>query len=234
MSSTAPSPALNLVASLLELPIVSAGLQRAQSQGIQWGRRLRLKNPDGDADGLVEQAIQAAMWRTAGTGALAGLGGVLTLPAGGGDLLYFLYAEIELAAAIFTLFGVELEAEQHRPILMAAAMGLGVNELLRLLGSRLGEQAAKKLLVNLSREAAQKLQRLLGEKLSLALAKRSWLGLGRLLPVGGAVVGGGLNALLMRGAGEAMRHTARRYSSLRDETMAVEEVYVLVIEEHPG
>lgn len=234
MSSTAPSPALNLVASLLELPIVSAGLQRAQSQGIQWGRRLRLKNPDGDADGLVEQAIQAAMLRTAGTGALAGLGGVLTLPAGGGDLLYFLYAEIELAAAIFTLFGVELEAEQHRPILMAAAMGLGVNELLRLLGSRLGEQAAKKLLVNLSREAAQKLQRLLGEKLSLALAKRSWLGLGRLLPVGGAVVGGGLNALLMRGAGEAMRHTARRYRSLRDETMAVEEVYVLVIEEHPG
>ena len=84
MSSTAPSPALNLVASLLELPIVSAGLQRAQSQGIQWGRRLRLKDPDGDADGLVEQAIQAAMWRTAGTGALAGLGGVLTLPAGGG------------------------------------------------------------------------------------------------------------------------------------------------------
>lgn len=234
MSSTAPSPALNLVASLLELPIVSAGLQRAQSQGIQWGRRLRLKNPDGDADGLVEQAIQAAMWRTAGTGALAGLGGVLTLPAGGGDLLYFLYAEIELAAAIFTLFGVELEAEQHRPILMAAAMGLGVNELLRLLGSRLGEQAAKKLLVNLSREAAQKLQRLLGEKLSLALAKRSWLGLGRLLPVGGAVVGGGLNALLMRGAGEAMRHTARRYRSLLDETMTVEEVYVLVIEEHPG
>jgi hypothetical protein len=234
MSPTAPSPTLNLVASLLELPIVSAGLQRAQSEGIQWGRRLRLRNPDGDADRLVEQAIQAAMWRTAGTGALAGLGGVLTLPAGGGDLLYFLYAEIELAAAIFTLFGVELEAEQHRPILMAAAMGLGVNELLRLLGSRLGEQAAKKLLVNLSREAAQRLQRLLGEKLSLALAKRSWLGLGRLLPVGGAVVGGGLNALLMRGAGEAMRHTARHYRSFLDETMEVEEVYVLVIKEHPG
>ena len=47
MSSTAPSPALNLVASLLELPILSDGLQRAQSQGIHWGRRLRLKNPAG-------------------------------------------------------------------------------------------------------------------------------------------------------------------------------------------
>ena len=95
------------------------------------------------------------------------------------------------------------------------------------------EQAAKKLLVNLSREAAQRLQRLLGEKLSLALAKRSRLGLGKLLPVGGAVVGGSLNALLMRGAGEAMRHTARHYRSFLDETMAVEEVYVLVIEEQP-
>ena len=70
---------------------------------------------------MVEHAIRRAMWRTAGTGALAGLGGVLTLPAGGGDLLYFLYAEIELSAAIFTVFGVELDDEQHRPILLAAA-----------------------------------------------------------------------------------------------------------------
>jgi hypothetical protein len=30
-----------------------------------------------------------------------------------------------------------------------------------------------------------------------------------------------------------MRHTARHYRSFLDETMAVEEVYVLVIEEQP-
>ena len=70
----------------------------------------------------------------------------MTLPAGGGDLLYFLYAEIELSAAIFTLFGVELDDEQHRPILLAAAMGLGVNEMVRIIGSRLGERAAQQLL----------------------------------------------------------------------------------------
>ena len=150
------------MAELLDLPVVSAGLRTAQSQGVHWGRQLLEQHSDLGRDGMVEHAIRRAMWRTAGTGALAGLGGVLTLPAGGGDLLYFLYAEIELSAAIFTVFGVELDDEQHRPILMAAAMGLGVNEMVRLIGSRLGERAARQLLLQLSREASQMLQRLVG------------------------------------------------------------------------
>jgi uncharacterized protein (DUF697 family) len=128
--------------------------------------------------------------------------------------LYFLFAQIELSAAILTLFGVELENERNQLILIAAALGLSVNELLRLLGSRLGEQAARQML----------------RKLSGDIARRSWLGLGRLVPVGGALVGGGLNALMMRGAGEAMRYTAKRYKQFLDEQERVEIVQVNVVE----
>ena len=204
----------NLIGKLLDLPIVTTALLSAQTQGVQLGNRLRQQHPQSNTDQLVGEAIKRAMWRTAGTGALAGLGGVLSLPAGGGDLLYFLFAQIELSAAIFTLFGVELEKERHRPILIAAAMGLSVNEMLRLLGSRLGEQAARQML----------------RKLSGELARRSWLRLGRLVPIGGALVGGGLNALLMRGAGEAMRYTARQYKQYLDEQERVEIVQVNIIE----
>ena len=135
-----PRSSPNVMADLLDLPVVSAGLRTAQAQGVNWGRRLKKEHGDSDPDAVVEQAIRSAMWRTAGTGALAGLGGVLTLPAGGGDLLYFLYAEIELSAAIFTLFGVELDDEQHRPILLAAAMGLGVNEMVRIIGGDISDR----------------------------------------------------------------------------------------------
>jgi uncharacterized protein (DUF697 family) len=204
----------SLVGELLDLPIFSTALLSAQSQGIKLGNRLRQQHPQSNTDQLVEEAIQRAMWRTAGTGALAGLGGVLALPAGGGDLLYFFFAQIELSAAILTLFGVELEKERYQPILIAAALGLSVNELLRLLGSRLGEQAARQML----------------RKLSGDIARRSWLGLGRLVPIGGALVGGGLNALLMRGAGEAMRCAAKRYKQFLDEQERVEIVQVNVVE----
>ena len=223
-------PAPNLMAELLDLPVVSAGLRTAQSQGVSWGRQLLAQHADLGRDGMVEHAIRRAMWRTAGTGALAGLGGVLTLPAGGGDLLYFLYAEIELSAAIFTVFGVELDDEQHRPILLAAAMGLGVNEMVRLIGSRLGERAARQLLLQLSREASQLLQRLVGQRLVTHLARRGWLGLGRLVPLTGALVGGSLNAVLIRTAGEAMRHTAREYKRFLDEHERVDPVDVVVLD----
>lgn len=220
----------NVMADLLDLPVVSAGLRTAQAQGVNWGRRLQQERGDQDPDAVVEEAIRSAMWRTAGTGALAGLGGVLTLPAGGGDLLYFLYAEIELSAAIFTLFGVELDDEQHRPILLAAAMGLGVNEMVRIVGSRLGERAAQQLLRQLSQEAAKQLQRVLGQRLMAHLARRGWLGLGRLVPLTGAVVGGGINAVLIRTAGEAMRHTAKEYKRFLDEHARVDAVDVVVID----
>ena len=225
-----PRSSPNVMADLLDLPVVSAGLRTAQAQGVNWGKRLRKEHSDSDPDAVVEQAIRSAMWRTAGTGALAGLGGVLTLPAGGGDLLYFLYAEIELSAAIFTLFGVELDDEQHRPILLAAAMGLGVNEMVRIIGSRLGERAAQQLLRQLSQEAVKQLQRVLGQRLLAHLARRGWMGLGRLVPLTGAVVGGGLNAVLIRTAGEAMRHTAKEYKRFLEEHARIDTVDVIVID----
>ena len=63
----------NVMADLLDLPVVSAGLRTAQAQGVNWGRRLRQEHGDRDPDAVVEEAIRSAMWRTAGTGALAGL-----------------------------------------------------------------------------------------------------------------------------------------------------------------
>jgi hypothetical protein len=47
------------------------------------------------------------------------------------------------------------------------------------------------------------------------------------------MVWGCLNALPMRGAWEAIDHTARHQLSTPDETMAAEEVCILVSEEHP-
>ncbi len=128
------------------------------------------------------------------------------------------------------MFGVELDDEQHRPILLAAAMGLGVNEMVRLIGSRLGERAARQLLLQLSREASQLLQRLVGQRLVTHLARRGWLGLGRLVPLTGAVVGGSLNAVLIRTAGEAMRHTAREYKRFLDDHGRVDPVDVVVLD----
>ena len=105
-----------------------------------------------------------------------------------------------------------------------------MNELVRLLGSRLGERAARQMLRQMSVEAAKQLQKLVGKRMVAHLAKRGWLGLGRLVPLTGAVVGGGLNAVLIRTAGEAMRHTAKEYKRFLDEHQQVETVDVVVLD----
>jgi hypothetical protein len=223
-ASTSP-PSSALLLRLLEMPVVSAGLQRAQTQGIAWAQRLKQEQPDASLDTLVTLAIRRSLWRSGASGALAGVGGVLSMATGGGDVLYFLYTELELAAAIFALN----EAE-HRPILIGAMLGLGANELIRLLGFRATEQAMTRLVTGLSGPLLQQLQQRLGERLSARLLGRLAPVSLRWLPVGGVLLGAGVNVLFMQAAGEAIRLTAREYGAAIHQHQAVEAVQVTVLD----
>lgn len=234
MTASGAAPSSALLLRLLEMPVVSAGLQRAQAQGIAWAERLRLEQPDASLDSLVTLAIRRSLWRSGASGALAGLGGVLSMATGGGDVLYFLYTELELAAAIFALHGVHLNEEQHRPILIGALLGLGANELIRLLGFRATEQAMARLLTGLSRPLLQQLQQRLGEQLMVRLVKRLGPASLRWIPVGGVVLGAGVNVLFMQAAGEAIRLTAREYGHALQHHQAVEPVQVTVLDGGEG
>jgi hypothetical protein len=228
-ASTSP-PSSALLLRLLEMPVVSAGLQRAQTQGIAWAQRLKQEQPDASLDTLVTLAIRRSLWRSGASGALAGVGGVLSMATGGGDVLYFLYTELELAAAIFALHGVHLNEAEHRPILIGALLGLGANELIRLLGLRATEQAMTRLVSGLSGPLLQQLQQRLGERLSARLLGRLAPVSLRWLPVGGVLLGAGVNVLFMQAAGEAIRLTAREYGAAIHQHQAVEAVQVTVLD----
>jgi hypothetical protein len=228
-ASTSP-PSSALLLRLLEMPVVSAGLQRAQTQGIAWAERLKQEQPDASLDALVTLAIRRSLWRSGASGALAGVGGVLSMATGGGDVLYFLYTELELAAAIFALHGVHLNEAEHRPILIGALLGLGANELIRLLGFRATEQAMTRLLTGLSGPVLQQLQQRLGEQLSARLLERLVPVSLRWIPIGGVLLGAGVNVLFMQAAGEAIRLTAREYGAAIHHHQAVETVQVTVLD----
>lgn len=230
MTGTSSPPSSTLLLRLLEMPVVGAGLQRAQTQGIAWAQRLKIEQPDASLDTLVSLAIRRSLWRSGASGALAGFGGVLTMAIGGGDVLYFLYTELELAAAIFALHGIHLNEEQHRPILIGAMLGLGANELIRLLGFRATEQAMARLFSGLSGPLIQQLQQRLGEQLTARVVERLAPVSLRWIPVGGLILGAGVNMVFMQAAGEAIRMTAREYREAIHQHQAVETVQVTVLD----
>lgn len=205
---------MNKSNNILDFPIISAALKRAQNQGVAWAKQLKQKYPNKSQDELSETVIQSAMWRTAGSGAASSIGGVISLAAGGGDLLYFLYAEVELAAAILSIFEFNISDESEQPLLLAAVLGLSVNELLRLVGGKLGERA---------------ISRVLRQKALTTILNRGVWNMGRLIPLGGAILSGGLNALMMRTAGVALIKFAKRHQQQRGnfETVEIAEVIVL-------
>jgi uncharacterized protein (DUF697 family) len=215
MNQTTPKKPIDLFNSLTNLPIISAGIKRAGIQGVIWAEKLKKKYPTESSDELIEKLIQSAMWRTAGTGAASSLGGVFSLAAGGGDLLYFLYAEVELAAAILSIFEINISEESQQPLLLAAVLGLSINELLKMAGGRIGERA---------------INRLAQRRALRTVVNRGGWSVGRLVPIGGAIVGGALNAVMIRGAGLAVKEFAGRYKKEREEHEKVEIVEVKLLD----
>lgn len=234
MTRTPSDPSPTPLLGLLEVPMVRAMLHRAQKQGIAWAKRLKRKEPHAALDTLVNLTIRRSLWRSGASGAIAGCGGVLSMATGSGDLLYFLYSELELAAAIFALHEIHLDEEQHRPILIGALLGLGANELIRLLGIHASKQPLHRLLHGLARPIVHELQQKLSQRLSTRLLERVTPTSLRWIPVGGALIGAGINVLCMQAAGEAIRLTAREYRDAINHHLTVETVVITGLDQADG
>jgi len=94
-------------------------------------------------------------------------------------------------------------------------LGLSVNELLRLVGGKLGERA---------------ISRVLSQKALTTILNRGVWNMGRLIPLGGAILSGGLNALMMRTAGVALIKFVKRHQQQRENFNMVEIAEVIVLD----
>ncbi|WP_298976022.1 hypothetical protein [uncultured Thermosynechococcus sp.] len=191
----------------------------AIKEGRQWGSRF-LRDPrwGGDRDRMAKHAIYEATLWSVGSGVATGVIGLAGVPL---DVAYFYHAQVKLAAALFTIHGLDTEDQAVLMILIPAALGVTAAELANYFGNQFCRQVFK----TLSRRAAQKnlspvlisvfkqLPRpLLRQIVGKASSKSSTLP-ARAVPLMSAVIGGTTNAIMMNICGHGVCAVIKTFRS---------------------
>ena len=128
------------------------------------------------------------------TGALTGLGGIVTLPAAvTADVGSVLYIQMRMIACTAYMAGYDLESDQVQAIIYACLAGVAVNELIKKVGIEFGEKVAVNVIKKIPGSVLVKINQKVGFRFLTKFGEKGLINLGKLVPGVGAVISGGFD-----------------------------------------
>ena len=156
----------------------------------------------------VATLINWQMAKSATTGFLTGVGGVVTLPfAIPANVASVVLLQLQMIAAIAILGGYDPRSDQVRSLAFICLTGSAASELLKKLGVRAGEKTALLAMEAVSVQVAGKLNKLVGLRLLSRFGRGGVVNFSKVVPVVGGLVCGSVDAATTRIVGK----TAERY-----------------------
>ena len=158
----------------------------------------------------AEQAINSLIsWRTAhaaGTGFVAGLGGVaampITIPAG----LATSYAlGANTAATVAHLRGYNIHSEQVRTMILLSLIGEAGEEMLKATSITIGNKVCQDMIKQIPGKTLREINKKVGFRLVTKAGEKGAVNLAKMVPLVGGVVGGTFDGLFVQGCGKTAK-----------------------------
>lgn len=147
----------------------------------------KFSDPDDAIDSLIN-------WQTGSAGIagfVTGVGGMWFLPIGvPANLATVLCIQLRMISAIALIRGYSPKSDQVRTLAYASLCGMGARDILKDVGTKIGT----KIVVSASRETMLKINQRVGSRLLTKMGGTGAVNLGRMLPVIGGLVSGGIDA----------------------------------------
>jgi len=128
------------------------------------------------------------------SGFLTGFGGLITLPisvpANVGSVIYVQMRMISCAAY---MAGYELNCDQTQTFIYACLAGVSVNQIVKATSVKFGIKFTQSLIKKVPGKTLTKINQRVGFRLITKAGTKGVINLGKLVPVAGAVIGGGLD-----------------------------------------
>lgn len=142
----------------------------------------------------ISKLIAAQVTKATATGAVTGLGGLLTLPVAlPADLAGCLGIQLRMIGAIAVLRGYNPSDDQVRTFAYACLVGAGANDLLKGAGIKVGVKMTEKLVQKIPGKVLIKINQKVGFRLVTKGGSKGIVNLGKMVPFVGAPIGGGFN-----------------------------------------
>lgn len=156
----------------------------------------------GDAERAIKRLIATHVRLTSGTGFLAGLGGLITLPVTlPADFTALWLTQARLAGAIAYLRGYDVRSEEVRSVILISLIGSSATEALSQAGAQIGTKSAVSAIKQVPGRVLVQVNKMVGFRLITKAGTKGIVNLTKLAPVVGGVIGGGINFTSTRAVG---------------------------------
>lgn len=162
----------------------------------------------GTLEEKVNSLIRWQISKTATTGFLTGLGGLITLPVAiPADIASALYVQLRMIAAIAHLGGYDIKDDKVKSLIYACLVGESVKDILKDVGIQIGVKVGKNLLKSLPGKVLTNINKTVGIRLVTKFGTKGVVNAVKILPVVGGVIGGSINAISTNTVGNIARNT---------------------------
>lgn len=152
------------------------------------------RSKSSSSEKAISKLIASQVTKATVTGAITGLGGVITLPVAiPADLAGSLAIQLRMIGAIAVLRGYDPSDDQVRTFAYACLLGSSATDLLKGAGIKLGVKMTEKLVQKVPGKVLVKINQKVGFRLVTKGGSKGIVNLGKMVPFIGAPIGGGFN-----------------------------------------
>ncbi len=208
----------------MEINVASGLTESKIGEGLDWAYEKALSGGPGldsaqdladdylDGDGsLREQVDSLIRWqnaKAAGSGFLAGLGGLLALPVTlPANVASVLYVQIRMIAAIAIMGGYDVRNDKVKTLVFACLVANSAKDVLKDVGIAVGNKLAMNAVKQISGETIKQINKAVGFKLLTKFGEKGVVNLGKAIPLLGGLIGGAVDLAATNSVGNVARDT---------------------------
>lgn len=163
----------------------------------------------GTTEDKINSLIRWQNTKAGSAGFVAGLGGAITLPVAlPANIASTIYVQIRMVAAIAHMAGHDVKNDKVKTLIYLCLLGNSMNEVAKDFGITFGTKFATSYIEkNITGAALTKINKAVGFRLVTKFGTKGLINLGKIVPVIGGVIGGGLDAFTTNIVGNQARNT---------------------------
>ena len=150
----------------------------------------KYKSPEESTNKMIKTQIT----KCTTSGFITGFGGVITLPITiPANLSSVLYVQLRMIASTAYMAGYDIESDEVQTIIYACLAGVSVGEIVKQAGIKIGVKMTTAAIKKIPGKVLTKINQAVGFRFVTKFGTKGVINLGKMVPVVGAVIGGGID-----------------------------------------
>lgn len=153
-------------------------------------------NKHSSPEKAAKELMKNQILKCSTSGFITGLGGLITLPVAiPANISSVLYVQMRMIAAIAKIGGYDIKSDQVQTMVYMCLTGQAITDVIKDVGIKVGEKTLEAAIKKIPGTALVKINQRIGFRLLTKFGEKGIINLGKLVPVVGGVIGGGIDAV---------------------------------------